>query len=39
VTVSAKAPLGYPSGRDGVVHLTRADALLDKEHFDGKTTE
>ena len=28
-----------PNHRDGVVHLTRADALADKEHFDGKTTE
>jgi hypothetical protein len=39
VTVSAKARLGYPSGRDGEVHLTGADALVDKEHFGGKTTE
>jgi len=28
-----------PNHRDGVVHLSRADALADKEHFDGKTTE
>src|SRR5660398_181016 len=28
-----------PKHRDGVVHLTRADALADKEHFAGKTTE
>lgn len=28
-----------PNHRDGVVHLTRADAMQDKEHFDGKTTE
>lgn len=28
-----------PNHRDGVVHLTRAEALADKEHFDGKTTE
>lgn len=28
-----------PNHRDGVVHHTRADALRDKEHFDGKTTE
>src|ERR1019366_2048547 len=28
-----------PNHRDGVVHLTRADALADNEHFDGKTTE
>jgi hypothetical protein len=28
-----------PNHRDGVVHLTRADAQVDKEHFDGKTTE
>src|SRR3989344_1722370 len=25
--------------RDGVVHPTKADALVDNEHFDGKTTE
>jgi mannose-6-phosphate isomerase-like protein (cupin superfamily) len=28
-----------PNHRDGVVHHTRADALKDEEHFDGKTTE
>jgi mannose-6-phosphate isomerase-like protein (cupin superfamily) len=28
-----------PNHRDGVVHLTRAEAEKDKEHFDGKTTE
>ncbi len=28
-----------PNHRDGVVHLTRADALADEEHFDGVTTE
>ncbi|WPC65243.1 cupin domain-containing protein [Rhodoferax ferrireducens] len=28
-----------PNHRDGVVHATRADALADKEHFDGITTE
>lgn len=28
-----------PNHRDGVVHHTRADALADNEHFDGKTTE
>jgi len=28
-----------PNHRDGVVHLTRADAEADHEHFDGKTTE
>ena len=28
-----------PNHRDGVVHQTRADALADKEHFDGKLTE
>jgi mannose-6-phosphate isomerase-like protein (cupin superfamily) len=28
-----------PNHRDGVVHLTRADAESDSEHFDGKTTE
>ena len=28
-----------PNHRDGVVHLTRADALADSEKFDGKTTE
>lgn len=28
-----------PHHRDGVVHPTKADALGDTEHFDGKTTE
>jgi mannose-6-phosphate isomerase-like protein (cupin superfamily) len=28
-----------PNHRDGVVHVTKADAEADKEHFDGKTTE
>jgi mannose-6-phosphate isomerase-like protein (cupin superfamily) len=28
-----------PNHRDGVVHHARADAEVDKEHFDGKTTE
>ena len=28
-----------PNHRDGVVHHTRADAVADNEHFDGKTTE
>jgi mannose-6-phosphate isomerase-like protein (cupin superfamily) len=28
-----------PNHRDGVVHLTRADAESDTEHFDGKTSE
>jgi len=28
-----------PEHRDGVVHQTKADALKDNEHFDGKTTE
>jgi len=28
-----------PEHQDGVVHQTRADALADNEHFDGKTTE
>ena len=28
-----------PNHRDGVVHTTRADAEVDNEHFDGKTTE
>ena len=28
-----------PNHRDGVVHLTRSDALADSEKFDGKTTE
>lgn len=28
-----------PNHRDGVVHVTRADAEADTEHFDGVTTE
>lgn len=28
-----------PNHRDGVVHLTRGDALADSEKYDGKTTE
>ena len=28
-----------PEHRDGVIHKTKADALTDDEHFDGKTTE
>jgi len=28
-----------PNHRDGVVHATRAEAMADDEHFDGKTTE
>jgi len=28
-----------PNHRDGVVHHTRADAEVDSEHFDGKTSE
>lgn len=28
-----------PEHRDGVVHETKADAMADDEHFDGKTTE
>jgi mannose-6-phosphate isomerase-like protein (cupin superfamily) len=28
-----------PNHRDGVVHHGRADARVDEEHFDGKTTE
>lgn len=28
-----------PNHRDGVVHVTSADALADTEHFDGTTTE
>jgi mannose-6-phosphate isomerase-like protein (cupin superfamily) len=42
---TGKAPLKLytlyapPNHRDGVVHHTRADAEVDKEHFDGKTSE
>ncbi len=28
-----------PHHRDGVVHRTKAEAEVDSEHFDGKTTE
>jgi mannose-6-phosphate isomerase-like protein (cupin superfamily) len=28
-----------PNHRDGVVHKTKADAEVDTEHFDGKTSE
>ena len=28
-----------PHHRDGVIHPTKADAMSDDEHFDGKTTE
>ena len=28
-----------PEHADGTVHLTKADALASKEHFDGKTSE
>lgn len=28
-----------PHHRDGVVHATKAQAVVDTEHFDGKTTE
>lgn len=28
-----------PHHRDGVVHYTKKDALKDKEHYDGRTTE
>ena len=28
-----------PNHRDGVVHVTRADAAADTEHFDGQATE
>jgi mannose-6-phosphate isomerase-like protein (cupin superfamily) len=28
-----------PEHRDGVVHKTKEEAMADKEHFDGKTTE
>ncbi len=28
-----------PEHRDGVVHVTREQAMEDEEHFDGKTTE
>jgi len=40
-TVSMKLYTIYspPNHRDGVIHRTRADAVSDNEHFDGKTTE
>lgn len=28
-----------PEHRDGVIHITKSDAVSDDEHFDGKTTE
>ncbi len=28
-----------PNHRDGVVHVSKKDAMADDEHFDGKTTE
>jgi mannose-6-phosphate isomerase-like protein (cupin superfamily) len=28
-----------PEHRDGTIHKTKADALANEEHFDGKTTE
>jgi mannose-6-phosphate isomerase-like protein (cupin superfamily) len=28
-----------PEHRDGVIHVTREQAMEDEEHFDGKTTE
>lgn len=28
-----------PNHKDGTVHKTKAEALVDEEHFDGKTTE
>ncbi|MFH0932995.1 MAG: cupin domain-containing protein [Nitrospirota bacterium] len=28
-----------PEHRDAVIHKTKADAMADDEHFDGKTTE
>jgi mannose-6-phosphate isomerase-like protein (cupin superfamily) len=28
-----------PNHRDGIVHVTKAQAEKDEEHFDGKTTE
>jgi mannose-6-phosphate isomerase-like protein (cupin superfamily) len=30
---------GPPEHREGTVHVTKADADADHEHFDGKTTE
>jgi mannose-6-phosphate isomerase-like protein (cupin superfamily) len=28
-----------PEHRDGVIHLTKADAIAEEEHFDGRTSE
>ena len=28
-----------PNHEDGTIHKTKAEALVDEEHFDGKTTE
>jgi mannose-6-phosphate isomerase-like protein (cupin superfamily) len=28
-----------PNHRDGVIHITKEEAMADDEHFDGKTTE
>lgn len=28
-----------PNHRDGIVHKTKEEAMVDEEHFDGKTTE
>lgn len=28
-----------PNHRDGIIHKTKAQAMADEEHFDGKTTE
>jgi len=30
---------GPPEHRDGIIHRTKNDALMNEEHFDGKTTE
>ncbi len=30
---------GPPEHRDGTIHVTRADALAEEEHFDGTTSE
>lgn len=45
VNVSADKPLKLytiyspPNHRDAVTHKTKAEAMADDEHFDGKTTE
>ena len=45
INTSASTPMKLytvyspPEHRDGVVHATKKDAMLDEEHFDGKTTE